>query len=182
MDIASIIKYVDQNHGDLAPFVNIIIFIINCFILWLNTQQKFKLGKEIEGYKHLLQKEFLKAEIKTTQLFSIYPEMFSKFKKAESAIYELKGPVNRQREVTANDKKNAENIFISANNYLVYNLLFLSSKTAELAENLTDIMSKCLYCENADESIKYCSQMREAINLLMIQMQKELEANAKNIS
>lgn len=169
-----LIEYFKSPNG-LGLMLNL---ILGAIVAYFAQKQKWKIDKAIEQYKTALQMEFIKSEMKAKQLFSIYPEVFSKLQNAESTIYQLKGAIQRLRPVTAIDIKEAENILILANNSTVHNALFLSNTVYEFALELISIMGKCLYSEDDKEAIEFSLIMSKKIEKLKKQMQKELEAES----
>ena len=157
--------------------VSIIVAFIPTFIsgifAFISTRQARKLDKEVEKYKHQLQTEFLKAEIKTKQLFSIYPELFRKIKYAEGEFSKVYGPIKRQRNINQKDIDNAFNIGSEARDYLYVNLLFISEPTKLFVNEIFDV-----FCKIDKASEEDCNKIFEEIGvkcaLLETQMRKEL--------
>ncbi len=156
-----------------ALIASISTFISNYY---LYKRAKIKINNQAEKIKYEMQRKYLFMEMRTTQLFKIYPELFSKFKDAESAILTLKFPIQGHLIPQSLDVKKAEDILIIANNFLAYNLLFLSNDIAADSMKLKNLFVKCLYCEDKTQSIQLYKQLEENIESLKMKMKKELES------
>lgn len=164
-------QFLNEN---LASFI--VVFIpasIAAISAFISTRQARKLAKEVENYKHQLQTEFLKAEIKTTQLFSIYPEMFRKIKYAEGEFFKVYGQIKRQRNINQNDIYNAFNIGNEARDYLYANLLFISEETKKLVHQIFDVLGKVDKASEEDCK-KIFEEVKVKCNELETHMRKEM--------
>jgi len=166
--ITLFIKYINQYHNGLGLGLNSIIFLANILILWFNTRQKFKLDKEVEKYKNELQVEFLKSQLKINRLFTIYPELFKNFKESEASLVRVEVLRKQNRSLPDFELKSAEADLIKVNNYLAFNMLFLSSAVSQSAIELKDSMAKYLNSANTFDEIA------QKIDTLENQMKKEL--------
>lgn len=109
---------------------------------WLQTA-KNELDKNADAYRHRLQIEYLKTEIKTTQLSSLYPKLFMKFKIAESLIgdwYRIKQSGNAM----SPDKVAKVAASLSeATGFMVRHMLFMSDQVIICSDKLSDSMNLC---------------------------------------
>ena len=78
--------------------------LFNGFSDIINAILSFCLWRAKEKYKHELRTKFIKTELRTTQLFNIYPEVFLLFKQLEGEIFKIRGPVKRKRQVSETDR------------------------------------------------------------------------------
>lgn len=178
--IAAHLNWLQNFINKYSVLAHIAIGTVSMFCTYLlNKRAQIKINEAAEKIKHDLQRKYLYTEIRAAQLFSIYSKLFSKFKAAESIIFQLRGPVNRQRPPVQADIDKASNVLIIANDFLAYNLLFVTETTADIAIRLKDLMGECLWCEDEDRAKQYFSQVEQELGLLKDQMEKELGLNAE---
>ncbi len=141
--------------------------------------QKVSLTKKVEQYKHQLQKEFLKAELKTTQLFNIYPQVFKKIKISEGKLFVIyDARIKKQRQISEADENNAWTIVTDARNFFYENMLFISQDVEKLTENVF----QSFYSINTEDGIsneEIFDDIQQKIISLQIQMQKEVGNESK---
>jgi hypothetical protein len=122
-------------------------------------------------------------EMRTTKLFNIYPIMFAKFKAAQTAALILKGPVPRSRQINEQDIDKATKIFTDANDYLAYNMLFLSGEVRKLAIAAKDALGALLFgIPSEKEAAESYREVERRIDLLEERMRKELHNNTTKYS
>jgi uncharacterized protein Yka (UPF0111/DUF47 family) len=109
--------------------------------------------------------------------------MFAKFKAAQTAALILKGPVPRSRQINEQDIDKATKIFTDANDYLAYNMLFLSGEVRKLAIAAKDALGALLFgIPSEKEAAESYREVERRIDLLEERMRKELHNNTTKYS
>ncbi len=152
--------------------LNILSVLFNAWIAWRSN-------KAVESYKHELQRKFIKAELRATQLFQIYPEMFSMFKKVEGYLVEIRGGLERKRPVSDRDMNEAGDVLSKANNYLAFNMLFFSFAVKKISIEVKDLFANSLYASDNGEGEKIYKLAVAKLDELEKEMGKELDNKGK---
>jgi hypothetical protein len=178
MWMLEMLEFLNWNHNGLTLLFTV---VNGCFAWWIYSQtsklEKYKqqlqieLEKEVGKYKNQLLVECLKAQLKTTQLFNVYPEVFKKLKELEGALARLDVLNKQKKQIPEAESKSAEKYFINFSNYLAYNLLFLSEGVSEKAIKLKDQIGHSIY--PSDNSVEF-DEIAKGIDLLESQMKQEL--------
>lgn len=163
--------------GFIKKFINKYQLLLNVLVLLLQTcawfiggyvfnnwlqNAKNELDKNADTHRHQLRVDYLKTELKTKQLSSIYTSLFAKFKDAEKEVGYLFGILFAQQvnPESGDWKKQAEKSSQAKEDlkdYLMKNLLFLSVEVKKCALDLTERIDafwlSCLSC-NINNDIK----------------------------
>jgi len=172
----TVIKFIADNGSWLSIAINTFIVFINQYFL---QKQKNALDKKMEKYKHQLQAEYLKTEIKTKQLFIIYPEIFAKIAWARGELLKIYGSIKRQRPIEKRDMDVAWETCNEGRNYFNVNLLFISQEVEQLAGAVFVSMAKFSRPMDEEEKQQVFNAIEAKCKLLEDQMKKELANETK---
>lgn len=204
LEAFNLIQSLEGHHSIIILMVQLTIALLTYYY---NFRYKSWLEKQVEQYKHKLQVEFIKAEVRTKQLFSIYPSLFAHFKALEGELFLLKAVEEKEKkaphaeekvpikrvgnnehaeeivnniDTSASEKEAARDAFVKANNYCMYNLVFLSKEVAALGLELIELFRTCI---NSKTDIKpeIWDNIKHHIQLLEDQIRKELSSAEKKI-
>jgi hypothetical protein len=151
--------------------------LISPVISWLgqwymNHKHVIKVNEHVERLKHDLSMAALKAESYTKNIYSIYHKLFTLLVMADSQIFLLGFYVRNN--VNINEKEEntqCAKTVKEANDYLYFNLLFISEKVRAKAEEVFDLLNECL---NDIKSTQISKKLKVKMGELRIEMQKEL--------
>lgn len=156
---------------DLFMVPSIVSAIISGVInIWIINHQKLKLDKIMEDHRYQLQVDFLKSKLKADQLVIIYPQLYKLIKEAEGSLVRL-SCLRKNKQLSSEELKNAENNYIEANNYLTFNALFFSKEVEDNLYKLKDLMGSYLY---ETEDVQF-AEIAKNIDILRDKLRKELE-------
>jgi hypothetical protein len=168
----------------MHEWINIIIsacgIITTSIIAFCNyrfiTRKKIELDKQIESYKHELQISFLKAQMKTTQLFEVYPELFAKIKQAYGILFLAYGYINPSRETDT--QKHTELLCNDADSFFNIKLLFISEPVQNHCNAILNSMVKLRFSQFQNDTKTIFNELSQEIKALEIQMKKELSESS----
>jgi hypothetical protein len=176
--ILNIMEFLGSYQNELSIVLTLFSLIggaISWFFALRSKRSEAKLAKDLEKYKHELQSDYMKTELRTKQLFIKYPEMFALFQQLYGELYRLRRAENRSGEIRQDEiAKCQNNEFYQANNYLALNLLFFSSEVRDLAIKLKDSMITCLFSKTKEEGTKNLENVTVLLDKLEKQMKSEL--------